>query len=93
MNVTVMISHHCVLVLLAVFGGDVNEARLISLNINVFLKRKKKKKAKALPVLSPSLRGHQSCQLLIFLKGTKHTSQCLWVWELSSLARGRSGYV
>lgn len=95
MNVTVMISHHCVLVLLAVFRGDVNEACVISLYINVFLEKKKEgnKKKKAVPVLSLSLRGHQCCQLLIFLKATKHTSQCVSVWELSLLARGRSGYV
>ena len=87
-----MISHYCALVLLAVFGGDVNEACVISLYINVFLKKKNKKGKKPLPVLL-SLRGHQSCQLLIFLKATKHTSQCVSVWELSLLAWGRSGYV
>lgn len=44
MNVTFMVSHHCALVLLAVFGGDMNEACVISLYINVFLKKKRKER-------------------------------------------------
>lgn len=92
LHVTLMISHHCALVLLAMFGSDMYEpwnlecelthvchfSSLYRQSCMADLKQTNKKKNMYPCVihcecfLCPS-RGHRSCQLLIFLKATKHT--------------------
>lgn len=85
MKVTVVIPQHCAFALPAVFVVVPSMKRVRHIYIYIY-EKVKERNGKTLPsiVFSSSPRGHQSCQLLIFLKATKHTRQCVCLPESRS---------